>query len=51
MQRLAVSAIFPLFVNQFGRSLRFYHLELDKKAIFDGCMIENARCLEFVLHS
>ncbi len=30
--RLAVSAISPLFLNRFGRSLWVYHLEFNKKA-------------------
>ena len=34
--RLAVSAISPLFVDGFGRSLRSFHQEFDKEAIFDG---------------
>ncbi len=33
MGRLAVSAISPLFVDRFGLSLRFCHLEFDKEAI------------------
>ncbi len=36
--RLAVSAISPLFVVRFGRSLRFNHLEFDKEAISDVFM-------------
>ena len=35
---LAFSSIYPLFVNRFGRSLRFCHMELDKEAISDGFM-------------
>ncbi len=35
--------ISPLFVDQFGRYLRFCHLEFDKEAISDGCRSENAR--------
>ena len=31
-------SISPLFVDRFGRSLRFCHLELDKEATSDGCM-------------
>ena len=34
--RLAISAIPPLFVDRFGRSLWFCYLEFDKEAIFDG---------------
>ncbi len=41
--RLALSAISPLFVDQFGRSLRFYHLDFDKEAISDGCWRENTQ--------
>ncbi len=33
---LAFSIISPLFVERFERSLRFCHLEFDKKAISDG---------------
>ncbi len=33
---LAVSAISPLFVIRIERSLRFYHLEIDKEVIYDG---------------
>ncbi len=33
--RLAISDISPLFVDRFGRSLRFCHLEFDKEAIYD----------------
>ena len=28
-----------LVVDRFGRSLRFYYLEFDKKAIYDDCKI------------
>ncbi len=35
-ERLSVSALPSLFVDRFGRSLRFCHLELDKEAISDG---------------
>ncbi len=34
-ERLALSAVFPLFVNLFGRSLRICHLEFDEEAISD----------------
>ena len=33
---LGKRVIFPLFVDRFGRSLRFCHLEFDKEAITDG---------------
>ena len=36
--RLAFSAISPLLVDRFGRSLRSYHLEFDNEAIDDGFM-------------
>ncbi len=36
IERLAFSAISPLFVDRFKRSLRFCHLELDEKAITDS---------------
>ncbi len=36
--RLAFSTISPLFVDQFGRSLRFCYLEFNKEAISDGFM-------------
>ena len=35
-KRLAFSTIYPLFVERFGRSLRFYNIEYDKEAISDG---------------
>ncbi len=35
---LAVSAISPLFFVRFGRSLQFWHLELDMEDIFYGLM-------------
>ena len=34
--------IYPLFVERFGRSLQFCHLEFDKKAIYDGSRSEKA---------
>ena len=34
--RLAISAISLLFVDRFGRSLRFCHLEFVKEEIYDG---------------
>ena len=43
--RLAISTIYPLFVEQFGRSLWFCHLEYDKKAIYDGQMSKKAELL------
>ena len=43
MSSLASLTIFALFVDRFGRSLRFYHQEFDKEAISDCCRIENAR--------
>ena len=48
--RLAFSTISPLFVDRFGRFLRFCHIEFDKGGIFDGCMNENARCRWGVLN-
>ena len=36
MGRLALSAISPVFVDRFGYSLRFCHLEFDDEAIYDG---------------
>ncbi len=39
----ALSTIYPLFVDRFGRFLRFYHLEFDKEAISDGFGSENGR--------
>ena len=40
--RIAISAISPLFLDRFGRSLQFYHLEFYKEAIFiyDGYIEE-----------
>ena len=35
---LTLLAIFPKFVDRFGRSLRFCHLEIDEEAISDGFM-------------
>ena len=34
---LAFSIMSPLFVDRFGRSLRFCHLKIDTVAISDGC--------------
>ena len=34
--RLALSIISLLFVDRFGRSVRFCHLEFDKEDIYDG---------------
>ena len=31
--------IYPVFVDRFGRSLRFCHLEFDMEAISDGFMV------------
>ncbi len=31
--RLAFPAIFPLFVDRFGRLLRLFHLEFDEEAV------------------
>ncbi len=31
-------AIYPLCVDRFGRSLRFFHLAFDEEAISDGFM-------------
>ena len=39
-KRLAFSSITPLFVDRFGRSLQFYHLQFDKEAISDGFMAD-----------
>ena len=41
--RSAISAI--LFVDRFGRSSQFCHLEFDKEAICDGKRNENAKLL------
>ncbi len=38
LKRLAVLALSPLFVNRFGCSLQFCHLEYDEEAISDGYM-------------
>ena len=35
-----LSTIYPLFVDLFGRSLRFNHQDFDKEAISDGCRSE-----------
>ncbi len=35
--------IWPLFVDRFGRSLRFCALKFDKEAISDGCSGLNVR--------
>ena len=40
---LALTDIYPLFVDRFERSLRFSQLEFDKKAIPDGCRSKNVR--------
>ncbi len=36
--RLAFSTIYPLFMDQYGRSLQFCHIKIDKEAISDGCV-------------
>ncbi len=36
--RLAFSTIYPLFVDRFGRSLWFCHLDFDEEAIYGGFM-------------
>ncbi len=41
--RLAVSTIYPLFGDQFRRSLRFCHLIFDKEVISGGCRSEYVR--------
>ncbi len=41
-QRLAVSAVYPLFRDRFGCSLLFCQLECDNEAISDGWKSENA---------
>ena len=38
--RLALSAMYPLFLGRFRRSLRFRHLEFDKEVISDGFMAQ-----------
>ncbi len=43
MLHLVFSLTFSLFVDRFGRSLRFCHQEFYKEAISDGCRSENAR--------
>ena len=45
MGRLAILAISFLFVDRFARSLRFKHLEFDKKAIYDDYRSEKAELL------
>ncbi len=40
---LALSAIYALCLDRFGRPFRFCQLEFDKEAISDGCKSENAR--------
>ncbi len=39
--RLAVLAIFQLFVDQFGRSLWFSHPEFEKEAISDDFIAQS----------
>ena len=45
---LAVSAISPLVVDQFGSSLRFCYLEFDKEAIYNG--LEEWKTMSFCGH-
>ena len=49
MGRLAFSSISLMFVDQFGRSLLFCHIEFDKEPISDGLM-EHIRVLGEVLN-
>ena len=42
-ERLAVSVLPSLFVDRFGSSLRFCHIEFDKEVISDGSGSENAQ--------
>ena len=42
MGPLDLTAISPLFVDRFGRTLRFCYLEFDKEAISDGCRSEDS---------
>ncbi len=41
--RLVLSTRSPLYVERFGRSLRFCYLELEEEAISDGLRSENDR--------
>ncbi len=41
--KFSFSAIFSLFVDRFGRSLRFCHLEFDKEANSNVYKSESAR--------
>ena len=41
-QRIAVSATSLLFVDQSGRSLRFWYLEFDKEDIYDDYRLKKA---------
>ena len=43
--RLAILAISPLFVDRFGRSLLFCHLEFDEEAMYDDLRSEKAALL------
>ncbi len=49
--RLSSLTISPLYVDRFGRSLRFCYLEFDKKVISDGSGVKmlgiGARGFEF----
>ncbi len=40
--RLAFLTLFLVFLNRFGRSVRFCNLEIDKEVISDGYRSENA---------
>ena len=42
MERLALSNISPLFVDRYGRSLRFCHLEFNYEDISDGSRSKSA---------
>ncbi len=49
--RLALSTISPMFVDRFGRSLWFWHLEFDKKAMSDGTGVKMPGiCKAFLIH-
>ena len=50
MGRLAISAKSPLFVDQFGLSLRFCHLEFDKEANYDGYRSEKNLASDVLLN-
>ncbi len=42
---LAISALSPLFVDRFGRSLLFCHQEFDKEVMYEGFKSEKAELL------